>query len=117
MDRDHYVYTPEELTAIEQTLSELLNHIYRHGPKPLPMCIRFCSIIKKNIGTCRAEGWNDRDVLSEYIRDDWRCAMALHAGLPDYYIPDPDYDTQLRLNEPIDRGIVTLSALIEGHNL
>lgn len=113
MKRILHVYTPEELTEIEKIMTELLTHIHQHDPGPLPMCIRFCSIIKKNIEICRAEGWSDRDVLSKYIHDDWRCAMALHAGLPDYYIADPDYNTQRRLNEPIDHCITMLNALIE----
>lgn len=112
MKRNCHIYTPEELEEIEQVLSELLTYIHRHDPGPLPMCIRFCSIIKKNIEICRAEGWSDRDVLSEYIQDDWRCAMALHAGLPDYYIADPDYNTQRCLNEPIEHCITKLVALI-----
>ena len=115
MERSFHIYTSEELIEMEQVLTELLTHIYNHDPGPRPMCIRYCSIIKKNIGICREEGWSDREVLSGFIRDDWRCAMALHCGLPDYYIADSDFDTQCRLNEPIKRCITTLTTLIEKH--
>ena len=111
MERNLHVYTPEELTEIEKVLTELLTHIHRHDPGPFPMCIRYCSIIKKNIEICRAEGWSDRDVLSEYIHDNWRCAMDLHAGLPDYYIANSDYNTKCCLNEPITRYITMLGSV------
>ena len=108
-----HVYTPEELAEIEKIMTELLTHVHQHDPGPLPMCIRYCSIIKKNIEICRAEGWSDRDVVSECIHDDWRCAMALHAGLPDYYIADSDHNLERCLNEAIYRYIIMLNSLIE----
>ena len=90
------VYTPEELERIQMGVLALLCYAKRHDRRELPRCFLFCRTIVKNIDLCREGGHTpeDRAELSQWIREDWKCAMEARAGLPEYYLPDARLEVQ-----------------------
>lgn len=73
-------YTIGEIKAIEKTVAKLLNYANKHKTQPLDRCYQFCETILKNISICREAKWEDIDVLSQYIYEDWAEANKLHLG-------------------------------------
>lgn len=54
----------------------------------------------------------DREELSQLIQEKWKCAMEVHAGLPEYYIPDPRLEVQAGMAHAIERQIAQADRLI-----
>ena len=99
------VYTPEELERIQMGVLALLCYAKRHDRRELPRCFLFCRTMVKNIDLCREGGHTpeDRAELSQCIREDWKCAMEAHAGLPEYYLPDARLEVQRSSHRLSDR--------------
>ncbi|WP_322459363.1 hypothetical protein, partial [Clostridium perfringens] len=100
------VFTTKQIETIQLNIIALLCYIKRHDEGALPRCFKFCEIIVKNIDICRNNGYSDIDELSEYIRQDWNSAMEIHTGLPEYYIPNCNFEIQKAINEAIKRQIM-----------
>lgn len=105
-------YSIEELECIRQQMEKFIFFVKEHNQKPLPRCFHFCNLIIKNIDISEANAWDGREELSEYISQDWKAAMEIHAGLPEYYILcKTNFETK-KINKEIYDYIVKLDKLI-----
>lgn len=105
-------YAPNQIEMIQLNMIALLDYIKRIDKNSLPRAFEFCEIIIKNIDICREDDYKDIDELSKLIREDWKCAMESHSGLPEYYIQNKIFRIQSSVNEAISKQIVVIDKLI-----
>lgn len=108
------IYTAEELEKLQLALFGLLCYARRHDRRELPPCFGACERIVRNIDLCRSGGYTelDRAELSQLIREDWRSAMELHSGLPEYYIPEERMEIQRSMNHALHRQVEVVDRLV-----
>lgn len=99
------IYTIDQIIEIEKAVYMLLKYAEEKKKAPLSRCYRSCEIILKNISICREDNWNDIDVLSKYIKEDWDEASKLHCGRYECDFFLHEYDLGGNVNGKIDKYI------------
>lgn len=107
-----FITISHELHCLQAYVRQLITIAEQNDSRPIPHCFQFCRTIDHNITICIQNHYADIDILMEYIQADWKSAMNVHTGLPEYYIQDEKDNKQKRKNQKIEALIHKIDQII-----
>ena len=107
------IYTIEQVLLIEEKACDLLEYVCQTDKGELPGCFDFLRTIIRNIRVDKKDNFEDIQLLSSYITEDFNSMFPAHGGLPDYYIELHDKEQMAECNRVLSEKIAALYDAIE----
>lgn len=86
------------LEALKKLFTELRDYLELHHDNSI---INMLKLVKNTVNVLESD--ESEDFKSEYVLESYKTLYTGRAGLTEYYIWDNDYDTRMKLNEPLER--------------